>query len=130
VIFGVGIDLQDVPQMAQALKRQGPRLIARMSHPADRRGAPPRTANAARQAQYWAGRWAAKEAFAKALGTGIGATVSLTDVGVKKGRGGRPELTYSKKLAGYMKRQRIISAHISITHTSSNAAAVVILVRK
>ena len=129
MIYGVGIDLQDVPRMALALSRQGTKLIARIAHPMDRKGAP-QTAAAARKAQYWASRWAAKEAFAKALGTGIGATVSLTDVGVAKDKAGRPTLVFSTKLKGYMKRCGIVGCHLSISHTSSNAAAVVILVRK
>jgi holo-[acyl-carrier protein] synthase len=124
MIFGVGIDLVDVERIGKALKKQGPRFITRLAHPEDLKFAP---STATQKAQYWAARFAAKEAFAKALGTGIGKDVSFKEVGVAKQKNGKPDLRYSTRLHTFLKKQKITRTHISITHTETTAAAVVIL---
>lgn len=73
-----------------------------------------------RQTEYLAGRFAAKEAFSKARGTGIGADCSFLDIEILSEPSGRPIL--------YFKRQQV-SGFISITHTQTVAAAQVILMQ-
>jgi len=72
-----------------------------------------------RQLEFLAGRFAAKEAYAKALGTGIGRNCSFKDIEVLPNENGKPQLFFkNQKVKGY----------VSITHTKQFAAAQVILV--
>lgn len=75
--------------------------------------------NLYRKTQYLAGRFAAKEAFSKALGTGIGAHLSFQDMITVTDDRGKPSLFCRKT-----KNQRV---HLSITHTREYAAAQVII---
>ena len=71
-----------------------------------------------RKIEFLAGRFAGKEAFSKALGTGIGATCNFVDIEIKPNALGKPELFFKgNKMNGF----------ISITHTKNIAAAQVIL---
>lgn len=70
-----------------------------------------------RQLEYLAGRFAAKEAFSKALGTGIGKEVSFHDIEIKNDNRGKPII--SKPFSQ--------GIHLSITHTKEYAAAQVII---
>jgi holo-[acyl-carrier protein] synthase len=72
-----------------------------------------------RQLEFLAGRFAAKEAFAKALGTGIGESCSFHDIEVLPNDLGKPILFF---------KGIEVEGHISITHTKQFAAAQVILV--
>lgn len=75
--------------------------------------------NDTRRLEFLAGRFAAKEAFAKALGTGIGKDCSFQDIEVLPNEDGKPLL--------YFKGQEV-NGYVSITHTKQFAAAQVILV--
>ena len=72
-----------------------------------------------RQIEYLAGRFAAKEAFSKALGTGIGKDCSFQDIEIRSSEAGKPVL--------YFKGNEV-KGYVSITHTKQFAAAQVILV--
>jgi len=69
-----------------------------------------------------AGYWAVKEAFSKALGTGIGAKCSFHDIKIYKNEFGAPQLALSHKL---IEEFHIIKAALSITHDGEYAIAVV-----
>jgi holo-[acyl-carrier protein] synthase len=127
MIYGVGLDLCDIKRIEDSLTNTSEGFINRIAHPADREHAPAADAPLARRASYWAGRFASKEAFAKALGTGIGATCSLQDVGVGYLQSGAPQIVVSAKLQEYLNAKGIKHSHISITHAGQMAAAVVFL---
>lgn len=74
--------------------------------------------SAYRQLEYLAGRFASKEAFSKAMGTGIGECCSFQDIMVLRNDVGKPELYFKGEL---------VNGFISITHTKTVAAAQVIL---
>lgn len=74
--------------------------------------------SASRRIEFLAGRFAAKEAFAKAKGTGIGASCNFVDIEILPNEQGKPELFFK----GYA-----VNGFISITHTKTIAAAQVIL---
>lgn len=76
------------------------------------------TLSATRRIEFLAGRFAGKEAFSKAKGTGIGAECNFTDINILPSPGGKPLL--------YFKGEQV-AGHISITHTRTVAAAQVIL---
>ena len=84
-------------------------------------------ANKADSAAYCAKRFAAKEAFAKALGTGIGKTVSFQDLTVRNNEDGKPHFIPSEKLRQYLVEKNIKQAHLSISDESQSAIAFVIL---
>lgn len=71
-----------------------------------------------RQIEFLAGRFAAKEAFSKALGTGIGKDCSFQDIEILRDNNGKPSLYFKEKP---------VNGFVSITHTKEYAAAQVIL---
>lgn len=124
MIKGVGLDQVEVSRIKRSLERHGSKFLARLATDSELADAP---SQPTRAAQYWAARFAAKEAFAKALGTGIGSVVELNSVGVKKLKSGKPELTFSASLKRELKKRGITHAHVSLTHTETTATAIVIL---
>lgn len=73
-----------------------------------------------RRTEFLAGRFAGKEAFAKARGTGIGATCNFTDINILPDDSGKPEIYF---------KGSPVTGFISITHTQTVAAAQVILLK-
>lgn len=93
MILGMGTDLCMISRIEKSVDRFGDRFLTRVFTEAERAYAD-RFAGAARMGSY-AKRWAAKEACAKALGTGFANGVLLQDIGVCNGPGGAPELLLS-----------------------------------
>ena len=89
MILGVGSDLIDVRRIERTIERHGERFLARIFTAAERVKADSR----ARRAETYAKRFAAKEACAKALGTGLRAGVFWRDMGVVNLPSGRPTMT-------------------------------------
>ena len=83
--------------------------------------------NKADSAAYCAKRFAAKEAFAKALGTGIGRIVSFQDLTIRNNENGKPHFIPSEKLRQYLVDKKIKQAHLSISDESQNAIAFVVI---
>ena len=122
MIVGIGTDLLDVGRMARELAREGagfrdavfsPVEIAYcegMGHPA----------------QHFAARFAAKEAFWKAVGAGP-ESVSLRDVAVDREEGGRPRLLLSGSAREAAERLGVGAVFVSLSHTTTLAAATVVL---
>lgn len=90
MILGLGSDICDIRRIEQVLARHGERFLARVFTPAERAKAERRT-EALRPGTY-AKRFAAKEACAKALGTGFARGVFMSDLGVVNLPGGQPTL--------------------------------------
>ena len=84
-------------------------------------------ANKADSAAFCAKRFAAKEAFSKALGTGIGRVVSFQDLTVRNNDNGKPHFIPSEKLRLYLLEKGVKQAHLSISDESQYAVAFVIL---
>ncbi len=89
MILGVGSDLIDVRRIERTIERHGERFLARIFTAAERVKADGR----AQRAETYAKRFAAKEACAKALGTGLRAGVFWRDMGVVNLPSGRPTMT-------------------------------------
>jgi holo-[acyl-carrier protein] synthase len=79
------------------------------------------------KAAYYAKRFAAKEAFAKALGTGIGKIVSFQDLTIHNNDNGKPYFIPSEKLRLYLVGKNIKHAHLSLSDEKFNAVAFVVL---
>jgi len=80
-----------------------------------------------KRASYLAKRFAAKEAFSKAMGTGIRAPVNWHNVWVLNDRAGKPMLGFSKALGALLKRRGIEKVHVSLTDEIGMACAFVVI---
>lgn len=123
VIAGIGVDLVSLPRFAQLMERRGEAAVSRFftAGEAER-------CRASRSAlESFAGRFAAKEAFFKALGTGWGLGGRWTEVEVVSAPSGAPSLRLSGRAAEAAAEQGVSRIHLSITHTDDTAAAFVVL---
>jgi holo-[acyl-carrier protein] synthase len=121
MIMGTGIDFVAVSRIAHWLDDDA--LCRRFFNIEELSVIRSRGAEAARSL---AARFAAKEAFAKALGTGF-AGLTLKDIRVKNEKSGRPLLVLEGSALDAMKRIGATRAHLSLTHEQNLAAAQVIL---
>jgi holo-[acyl-carrier protein] synthase len=122
VIVGIGIDVCSIERMRRALERHGDRFFARICTPDERADLKGRD-----EATSLAGRFAVKEAFAKALDGARG--VGWHEVQVRRSPSGRPTLSLSGNAVAMVQRFGADSWHVSITHDAGVAVAVVILER-
>lgn len=114
-----GIDLIDICRVAEGIERFGERFLQRFFTPGERADCEDRPGRLA-------ARLAAKEAVAKALGTGIGA-VRWRDIEVRcDGKDGRPELHLHGAAAGVAGGLGLTQWDVSLTHTDGQAAAVAV----
>jgi holo-[acyl-carrier protein] synthase len=93
MILGLGSDICDIRRIERAMERFGERFLARVFTETERRKADRR--NGRNRAGTYAKRFAAKEACAKALGTGFSRGVFMSDLGVVNLPGGQPTLRLS-----------------------------------
>jgi len=123
MIYGVGTDLIEIPRIERVLARFGERFAQRiLCEPEMRRFRCHRQPVA-----YLAKRFAAKEAFTKALGTGIHAPANWHGVWVVNLRSGKPQFEYSEPLRALLEQRKIRQAHLSLTDEREMASATVIL---
>ena len=92
MIIGLGMDLASLPRVGNCLERFGDHFCRRVLTGAERELL---TESPGARAAFVAGRFAAKEAAVKALGTGFAEGVSMRDVEVLRLPSGRPELRFS-----------------------------------
>jgi holo-[acyl-carrier protein] synthase len=123
MIIGSGIDLAEIERIRQSIDRYGVRFLNRIYTPAEQAYCL-RKRNAA---ESFAARFAAKEAGAKALGTGISHGVGFLEIEVIREPGGRPNIRFHGRAAEIAQRLGVAHAALSITHTSSLAMASVLL---
>lgn len=123
MIYGVGTDLIEIPRVERALARFGVRFAQRILCEPELR----RFRAHPRPAAYLAKRFAAKEAFSKALGTGIRAPANWHGVWVVNLRSGKPQLEFSARLAELLEARGIRRTHLSLSDERGLAAATVIL---
>lgn len=115
----VGADLVEVERIAQTVQRFGLRFLQRIFTAEE--------LQESRSRMTWlAGRFAAKEACAKALGTGVGAQAAWRDMRVLRLPNGKPELRLSGDAAARAAALGLIAFDLSIAHTRQYAMAVVI----
>ena len=123
MIYGVGTDVVEIGRVEKALARFGERFARRiLCEPELKRFAAHRL-----PAAYLAKRFAAKEAFTKALGTGIHAPANWHGVWVKNLPSGKPVLEFSDSLSTLLKQRKILHSHLSLTDERGIAMATVIL---
>ncbi len=116
--FRLGLDLVDLARFARALERHGQRLLDRVFTPAEQ-------ALTQGRVERLAARFAAKEAVAKALGTGIG-PVAWTDIEVLATPQGEPVLHLHRAAAARAADLGLTAWAVSLSHSRHTAAAVVL----
>ena len=114
MIIGVGIDVCEIARFAESVERR-PGLVQRLFTPAE----------AERPIASKAARFAAKEAFAKALGAPVG--LHWRDAEVHRGEDGRPHLSMQGTVAARAEQLGVRRTHVSLSHDAGIASAVVIV---
>ena len=123
MIIGSGIDLVEIGRIQQSIDRYGSRFLDRVYTGAEQAYCQRRR----NSAESFAARFAAKEAGAKALGTGISQGVSWLEIEVVREPGGRPTLRFRGRAADRAVRLGVTHAALSITHSAGLAMASVVL---
>ena len=123
MIYGVGTDIVEVARIEKALARFGERFAKRILCPPELK----RFESHKQKANYLAKRFAAKEAFTKALGTGIRAPANWHGVWVKNLPSGKPVLEFSAPLQDLLRKRNIQNHHLSLADERGIAVATVIL---
>lgn len=123
MIYGIGTDIVRVARMQRNIERYGERFAARIltsDELADFR-------RTAKPAHYLARRFAAKEAAAKAMGTGFANGVFLRHIGVGHDGNGKPQLIFDGEAAALARAKNIHATHLSISDEDDHAVAFVLL---
>ena len=123
MIIGSGIDLVEIGRIQQSMDRHGRRFLDRVYTGAEQAYC----LHKRNSAESFAARFAAKEAGAKALGTGISYGVSWLEIEVVREPSGRPTLRFHGRAAQFAARLGVARATLSITHTADLAMASVVL---
>ena len=123
MIYGVGTDVVEIGRIENALKRHGERFARRILCPPELE----RFRDHRLKANYLAKRFAAKEAFTKALGTGIKAPANWHGVWVRNLASGKPVLEFSDALQRHLQTKGVTTAHVSLSDEKGVAFATVIL---
>jgi holo-[acyl-carrier protein] synthase len=114
-----GIDLVESGRIARMIERHGQRFLDRVLTPAEQA----RARRFRNSTPFVAGRWAAKEAILKMIGTGWRDGISWTDMEILPDELGQPLVTLTGETARIAAGLGIRSVLLSITHTKENAAA-------
>jgi len=122
-ILGTGIDIVENGRISEACNRWGDRFLKRVFTPSEIGGAVKRAGKSA----YFASRFAAKEAFLKALGTGLSGGIKWTDMEVLSFEGQRPRMAVSGRAQEFMDRLGVKTTHLSLSHERKYSIAQVIL---
>ena len=123
MIVGIGTDVVSIERIAGVLERHGERFVNRVLTP-DERGRFHRTKA---KASHLAKRWAAKEAFSKAIGTGIHAPFTWQSITVGRDPRGKPGIVPSTEMEKHLAALGVTRSHISLTDDAGVAVAFVVL---
>ena len=123
MIFGIGTDLCEIARIQRVLDRYGDRFARKILVETEMT----RFLHHRKPAAYLAKRFAAKEAFSKAMGSGIRFPVNWQNVSVENGRSGKPMLLFSAPLDKLLRARGVTAAHLSLTDETGMACAFVVL---
>jgi holo-[acyl-carrier protein] synthase len=121
-IVGTGVDIVECLRIAQMIERHGELFITRVYTDAEIEYCTARKA----ATQHYSGRWAAKEAVLKALGTGWRRGISWRDIEIRNDRKGAPTVNLRAGARDVMEKAGIRRLHVSISHCRSFAVAHVV----
>ena len=126
MMFGIGTNILRVARMQQSLDKHGERFARRILTEHELIG----YQHANKPANYLAKRFAAKEATAKAMGTGFRNGLSLKHINISHDEQGKPLLEFNGKAAEFMSEEGIHEAHISLADEQEYAVAFVTLIKE
>jgi holo-[acyl-carrier protein] synthase len=121
MLVGTGIDVVEVERIAGSINRYGARFLERVFTP----GEIAYCERKKNSAESFAARFAAKEAGAKALGTGIQHGIMWTELEVRRSPGQRPTLHFSGRALEIAERLGVRQVSLSLTHSNAMAIAAV-----
>ena len=123
MIHGIGTDIVSIQRMDELHARFGGRLAERILSPEELE----EFGSAANKNGFLAKRFAAKEAFAKAAGTGMRSPVHFGAIRVTHNDLGRPGLSFGPELSAWLAQQGIAAPHLSLSDERDYAVAFVVL---
>jgi len=123
MIIGCGIDLVNINRIKKIIIKWDSRFLKKIYTNQEINYCEKKKAN---RFHSYAGLFAAKEAWVKAIGTGF-RNIKWKEIEVKSNNLGKPELYLSKRLITKFKMKEIHSTHLSISHTETVAVALVII---
>ncbi|MCJ8331193.1 MAG: holo-ACP synthase [Lentisphaeria bacterium] len=123
MILGIGTDIIEIKRLQEAMDRHPETFLARTFTPAELEIATTRKMSAM---AFYAGRWAAKEALAKALGTGFSKECSWLDINIGNDERGKPYVELSGITSESAQSYGIKSWHLSISHEQNYATAMIV----
>jgi len=123
MVLGLGTDLIEISRIEESIRQFGQRFLDRVYTPEEIAYCQRKKKHAA---ESFAARFAAKEAGAKALGTGISRGVSWKEIEVRREPGGRPTLHLSGRAQDRARELGIRRLSLSLTHSRDVALAVVV----
>lgn len=123
MIYGIGTDIVAVVRFERMLARYGQRVAMRVLSSCEM----PAYLECANPAAFLAKRFAAKEAFAKALGTGIRSPLRLARITVEHDSAGKPALRWDEEIAALLTSFGVRDCHLSISDEKELACAFVVL---
>ena len=126
MIFGIGTDIVRIERMQQSLDRHGDKFAERILSSEEFKD----YQKTEQSARFLAKRFAAKEATAKAMGTGFRDGLSLKHIFVGHDQLGKPVLNYSDRASEFINENSINESHISIADEQEYAVAFVTLMRE
>ncbi len=125
MIYGIGTDIVTYARIKSLQEQFGERAAERMLSEAERE----EYAKSSDPARFLMKRFAAKEAFAKAMGTGLRASVTLRRITVGHDELGKPLLSFDDVLSNYVANMGVTRHHLSISDERDHAVAFVVLER-
>lgn len=126
-ILGHGIDIVETARMRKLVEQHGEHFLDRVFTPGEQQYC---TQNGKRYFEHLAGRFAAKEAVLKVLGTGWRGGIAWTDIEIIKDDSGQPRIKLTGECARIAKEQGISMWHVSLSHIETHATASAIGMRK
>jgi len=122
-IYGIGVDIVEIKRINSSIERLGDAFAKKILHPNEF----DKYSSTKQNVQYLAKRFAAKEAFAKAFGTGIVEGVTLPRIEIVNNEDGKPKIVLHGETYQRYKLQQIKSIHLSISDEKNYAVAQVVL---
>ncbi len=125
MIFGIGIDIVEIERIRNSVSRFGMAFCYKILHAKELETMP--NLESPRCIPWLAARFAAKEAAAKALGTGFRSGITFKNIAIISNNLGKPELVFFDKSKAFAESKGITKSHVSLSHERKNAIAYVIL---
>jgi holo-[acyl-carrier protein] synthase len=125
-IYGIGTDIVECVRIRKMIEKHGELFLRRVYTEREISYCQSRK----RATEHFAGRWAAKEAILKALGTGWAKGLAWTDVEIHHDPNGKPHVRVGGAVKDFLKQHRVADILLSISHCRTYATAYAMAIRK